>query len=396
MEDSIVWTGSFFEDVGNGNIPLDTAENVEGNYYRCHGQEWVETDKLHYIFGATCEKGKKYIDHSSWISEDGVMINVVADTSNAVFKRFFDPADDAMAIFGSLMSLVTVEKTMYFTVLCQDDKWVAISTSDFATRKVCADSTVGLSLFPKTDSGEVRSNYKYYCALNSSDGSYKWNIMTKCGDDFYWTGNSICDSRDSTIYPIVKIGEQTWMAKNLNYHYVEKTYEGKDADTSSYCLDDNPVNCEKYGRLYIWSAAMDSAANWSKNGAGCGYYVSCSITSPVRGICPSGWHLPDTTEWNTLLGKSGSDVSAFMAKNTGYTDWDKVATDENGFSALPGGMRRVDGTYDYSTWAYFISATPHEDMTVVCTRAIRSYGDVDTYYFNYTRREAYSVRCVKD
>ena len=61
------------------------------------------------------------------------------------------------------------------------------------------------------------------------------------------------------------IGEQTWMAHNLNY----ETEEG------NYCYKNSAKYCKKYGRLYTWAAAMD--------------------------VCPEGWHLPDTTEWKALF-----------------------------------------------------------------------------------------------
>ena len=70
---------------------------------------------------------------------------------------------------------------------------------------------------------------------------------------------TLTDDRDGQTYKTVKIGEQWWMAENLNYRYIQQTYNGGEKDSSSYCYNDDPANCEKYGRLYLWSAAMDSA-----------------------------------------------------------------------------------------------------------------------------------------
>jgi len=135
------------------------------------------------------------------------------------------------------------------------------------------------------------------------------------------------DSRDGKEYRTVKIGEQTWMAQNLDYH-------GDDGNFG-LCYEDepkrkirNPENCEKYGRLYDWNEAMKA--------------------------CPEGWHLPSYKEWQILWIFAGGDHIAgkkLKAKNgwmvkcreTDMTDLrkpkitDNCGTDAYGFSALPGG-----------------------------------------------------------
>lgn len=72
----------------------------------------------------------------------------------------------------------------------------------------------------------------------------------------------IVDSRDGQVYKTVAIDTQTWMAENLNYAYkgVKFNYEGYISDSTSWCYDNKVTNCDKYGRLYTWSAVMDSAA----------------------------------------------------------------------------------------------------------------------------------------
>ena len=115
----------------------------------------------------------------------------------------------------------------------------------------------------------------------------------------------LVDPRDGQVYRTVKIGEQIWMAENLNY----KT---DDSD----CLNDLSINCTRFGRRYSWAAAMDSSATFTKNGEGCGLWEFYSPTYPVQGICPTGWHLPSRDEWKTLLSLLDENDKARLALRT--------------------------------------------------------------------------------
>jgi len=121
--------------------------------------------------------------------------------------------------------------------------------------------------------------------------------------------NTFTDPRDGQVYKTVKIGNQVWMAQNLNY----------DAPGSK-CNCNDQKNAEKYGRLYDWETANK--------------------------VAPPGWHLPSEDEWQELVDFAGGDEVAgnkFKAK----IGWKKRGngTDEYGFSALPGGYGKLPETF---------------------------------------------------
>jgi len=98
---------------------------------------------------------------------------------------------------------------------------------------------------------------------------------------------SLYDDRDGQYYKTVIIENRTWMAQNLNFR------RNSDSD-SGWCYNDSSQYCGKYGRLYTWAEAMDSADKYNRD--------SIVGTSAARkGICPLNWHVPTIPEWFTLV-----------------------------------------------------------------------------------------------
>jgi len=200
---------------------------------------------------------------------------------------------------------------------------------------------------------------------------------------------SMTDSRDGQNYKTVTIGFQTWMAENLNYE-----------TENSYCYDDKSSNCAKYGRLYTWASAMDSAGVWSTNGKGCGYGSACSPSGIIRGVCPKGWHLPNNAEWKVLLSAVGDSlIAGLKIKSTfGWREGNGKSgngIDAFGFSALPAGYRHDSGMCYYEEdYAHFWSSTEDSSndaylMFLYYRYDYASINDVLKYY-------GFSVRCLKD
>lgn len=222
------------------------------------------------------------------------------------------------------------------------------------------------------------------------------------------------DFRDGQEYRTVKIGNQTWMAENLNYRYLQKT---DDFDSSSFCFDGLLENCDKYGRLYLYSAAIDSAGALANGDYECGDGLSCEDEMPdvVKGICPDGWHLPDTTEFRELLNfvdPSDNDTKDISGLKSTY-GWREVTvhatgqkviyggpgSDIYGYEAFPAGHGNLalGATMNYeldNVSAFFWTANPEvDDATKAHLFRITSF----SYLMGaHSKSDASSIRCVKD
>jgi uncharacterized protein (TIGR02145 family) len=167
------------------------------------------------------------------------------------------------------------------------------------------------------------------------------------------------DPRDGRVYDTVVIGSQTWFAENLDF----------DAGTESRCLEDDPGNCEKFGRLYRWPAAMRA--------------------------CPPGWRLPSEIDWQTLerhLGMAEADLEG--RKYRGVNEGASLRADgESGFRALLAGYMRPDGTARrVQERAAFWTATELEAGATSWHRDVS--GDPRIYRSPVDHEYYLSVRCI--
>lgn len=243
---------------------------------------------------------------------------------------------------------------------------------------------------------------------------------------------SLTDERDGQTYKTVKIGEQWWMAENLNYTYLQPT---ADLDSSSFYYGNSIPLGHRYdseadsiiefplkviGRLYLWSAAMDSAGLWSTGSKGCGDGSKCTATFPVQGICPSGWHIPTPADFNTLISAAGGSKTAGTTLKSsvttsreegfwgeeGITLWSSKSNgnDAYGFSACPSGRRLHFGDYEGMDQAYgshlmvaFWSSS-EDDTSSAFYMGLGSsaYGAAPAGVSSSFKYLALSVRCIKD
>ena len=208
---------------------------------------------------------------------------------------------------------------------------------------------------------------------------------------------TLTDERDGKTYKTVKIGDQWWMAENLNYAYLQPTSE---LDSSSFCYNDSPEYCAKYGRLYLWSAAMDSVGQFSTSGLDCGLGGSCSVRF-ARGVCPEGWHLPNRDEWFTLSNvvrdaASGKIAGKKLKSMDGWKDGNN-GLDSYGFSGLPAGSWTYSDRSSSNEGVYtrYWTSSVYDRFSAYSVGLVDGKDDLDESYA-YMSHSGLSVRCIMD
>ena len=204
------------------------------------------------------------------------------------------------------------------------------------------------------------------------------------------------DARDSNCYKIARIGEQIWMAENLRYlPSVVGSETGSDYDALFYVYgyDGTDVNAAKaepnyatYGVLYNWAAVMNGEESSETNPSG------------VQGVCPEGWHLPSNAEWQQLTDYLGENAGCKL-KEAGLAHWQNPnsgATNEFGFTALPGGSRYFGSFSSSVSDGYWWTTTPdeHHAFNRLCRTMNNISRDINSVGLDIS--SGLSVRCVKN
>ena len=193
------------------------------------------------------------------------------------------------------------------------------------------------------------------------------------------TADYIIESENDYNYRTVKIGNQIWMAKNLDYNVA-----------GSKCYDNDEANCEIYGRLYDWVTAMALPSSCNSN------YCVSQIDAKHKGICPKGWHIPSDDDWRKLTSFVGKSAGTKLKATSGWNSYEGISSgsDTYGFAALPGGWGDSNDNFNsIGNGGYWWSTLDISDNYA-------SYRGM--FYANETVNEGYgkaffhSVRCLKD
>lgn len=247
---------------------------------------------------------------------------------------------------------------------------------------------------PKTDDGEgtgqfvsnitgIKGGTTYHVRAYATN-----SVGTAYGDDITFVTEGVSDI-DGNVYNTVTIGTQVWMKENLKTtKYNDGTAIPNVTDDAAwstlsadaYCWYDNDLAAYKdtYGALYNW-------------------YVVASANP--KNVCPTGWHVPTDAEWTTLSTYLGGEtVAGGKLKETGTTHWGSPntgATNQSGFTALPGGNRFDDGSFDYiGQYGQWWSSTEYNANSAWSRDMGYYFKTLDRGY--YSKLSGYSVRCIKD
>ena len=287
---------------------------------------------------------------------------------------------------------VIVGKNTRYTCMYDDYLWEYVWVSDDDTL-----TAEGRPLRQSSSSRAYSSSSSYYRSSSSSyyrssSSSYNTSysqvarsyLLSYKGQQFNPNINygTLRDRRDGKTYATVRIGDQVWMAENLNY-------EGN-AFGEAVCIYHDQDLCDLYGRLYTRDAAYDNL--------NCAYGSSCSPDTHLQGLCPDGWHIPTMEETQELFNTTGTNPSRLMAVD-GWEDGHTSIcsrTDDFGLSLIGTANFCPDEhpnfKYFHISAQFWINASGRSQQYLVTLAENNSY-----FFHTFSSYVVYNaVRCLQD
>ena len=303
---------------------------------------------------------------------------------------------NALACTGTIDLTQTpgVDDIAYTIAQTSTSQTVTVTLGSAASLSTTTAVSVFMMILPGTQSGDITIELEI-------GGSWKSMTKTPPAGGFVrgkkYNIAVLHDSRDGNLYSYKTIGTQVWMTKNLAYlpavsppnvwsntepYYYVYGYSGTVVSEAKAT-----TNYSTYGVLYNWIVAMNGAAS------------SSSSPSGVQGVCPDGWHLPSEAEWTTLINYLGISVAGGKMKEAGTTHWlspNTGATNESGFTGLPGGYKHNNSTFYYlgtsgNWWTTYGIPSLYDASYISLHKDVSS---ADIYSTDY--QCGHSVRCVMD
>ena len=190
--------------------------------------------------------------------------------------------------------------------------------------------------------------------------------------------DTLVDLRDGKKYKTVEIGNQVWMAENLNYGKFISTKQEYLEEENKYCYNNEESNCGLYGGLYNWQQVSSQS------------------------LCPEGWHVPSKKEWEALSSFLGEKIAGKKSKASpnDVIPWD--GTNESGLSIIPSGCGNGEEFHRLKQWATFWTSDESDNLRAWFIRFDGFWYENPPKYNNiiidpyYLKSSALSVRCIRN
>jgi uncharacterized protein (TIGR02145 family) len=299
------------------------------------------------------------------------------------------------SLVGPTSGLTYMKKIPSDPLPSQSYVYTAVGLAPYSNYSIAYTLEKGVNDVSAGAKTAVPGNSTYSCTADCS---------TKCtGDSDGCGGTCTVDvSYSGTTYNTVKIGTQCWMKQNLNYGtkiYCSDSYSSQNNSTvEKLCLSDVTSNCTTYGGLYTWPEAMGFVTACCVNNFGSGGCTG-SVSSPHQGICPSGWHIPSRSEFQTLSAYLGTAVGKKLQKTgNSCTGGTCASLGVSGFDALLGDSRPFNTCSLANQGGFFWTADISGSDPTYSAYYAKVYNGVDDFSLDYanTKYVGMSVRCIKD
>lgn len=310
---------------------------------------------------------------------------------NSINTPMPDPLSPITSAAGS--GVTDVDGNVYTTVvLGNGQEWTVgnLKTTKYSNNDPIPDET-----------GIITS-----ISINGAGAGYKAGLYNNIALN---GGNGTGATADITVDTIGKVVNIVLVTPGINY------FTGDILTVNDSLLSDTTIGC-------CFSIEVDatpwrnlSSGAWSQYNFDSQYdnpygkLYNYFVVADARNVCPTGWHVPNDTEWNTLISYldpaanlsiigSQSTTAGGRMKSKGKQYWaapNTYATNESGFSALPAGSRDTVGDFNYISASAGFWTSTELDVNNAYSRDV-SYGSGEVYRRSNDKRSGYSIRCLKD
>jgi uncharacterized protein (TIGR02145 family) len=368
LEKGIVWSTN-----QNPDISLSTKTNEGGNSSNFNStiSNLLPGTRYYVRAYATNSIGTAYGQEQTFVTEREAVVNLPQLTT-----RYISSIMQREAMSGGAISFDGGSEILAKGIVWSKNREPNISMSTKTNEGGSTSSFI-------SKISNLTPNTRYYVRAYATN-----SVGTEYGQE-----QTFMTEKEAVVFSgYVTIGTQVWQTKNLNVDRFRngdpilqvRTNEdwkaaGERGEPAWCYYENNASNGSIYGKLYNWHAATDS-----------------------KGICPPGWHLPSDREWTALTNYlGGENVAGGKMKSAGTAYWNSPntgATNESGFSVLPGGCRYYVGSFfNIRNYAFFWSASENDDI-YAWNRNLSIYTGVVSRSSTYTGLKSVgaSVRCLRD